>query len=283
MISLLLAAALEFTAQDARLAYEKAGELVERFTPRDAGTPRCGVYAANFILDAASATGADVRRDQFTAQTPRGLKRFTNLSAEFKSAGPEAKWIVLLSHYDTKAGCGCPGANDGASTTGLLIGFANAFSNWKEPRGNLMLIWTDGEECMESYGENDGLWGSKRAAEILAGTDRKIGAVICLDMIGDKDLNITIPANGSKVLARYIIKAAEKAGYPNLVKTVPLHVKDDHLAFWQKGIPAVDLIDFDYGPNNSWWHTPEDTMDKVSEESLLKCGRIIAEFINIVL
>ena len=102
-------------------------------------------------------------------------------------------------------------------------------------------------------------------------------------MLGDKDLNITIPANGSKVLTKYVLQAARQAGYPDLVKTIPLHVKDDHLAFWQKGIPSVDLIDFSYGPNNSYWHTPEDTMDKISEESLLKSGRIIAELINIVL
>ena len=283
MLALLLAAALEFTPQDAHLAYRKASELVQRFTPRDAGTPRCGSYAANFILDSASATGANVRRDQFLAKTPRGMKRFTNLSAEFKSDEPDAKWIVLLSHYDTKPDCGCPGANDGASTSGLLIGLANAFSNWKEPRGNLMFIWTDGEECMESYGENDGLWGSKRAAESLAASGRKIGAVICLDMLGDKDLNITIPANGSKVLTKYILQAAQQAGYPDLVKPIAAHVKDDHSAFWSKGIPSIDLIDFTYGPNNAYWHTPQDTMDKVSEESLLKSGRIIAEFINIVL
>ena len=280
MLSLLLAAALEFTAQDAHLAYEKAGELVEKCTPRDAGTARCGLYAANFILDAASATGANVRRDVFTAKTPHGEKRFTNLSAEFKSGGDDANWIVLLSHYDTKPGCNCPGANDGASTTGLLIGLANAFSNWKEPRGNLMLVWTDGEECMESHSENDGLWGSRRAAEVLAASDRKIGAVICLDMLGDKDLSISIPANGSKVLTKYVLRAAKKIGCPNLVKPVREHVKDDHAAFLSKGIPSIDLIDFSYGPNNSYWHTPQDTMDKISEESLLKSGRLVVELIN---
>ena len=282
MLSLVLAAALEFTAQDAQLAYEKARELVEDCTPRDAGTIR-GKIAANRILDAASAAGADVRRDAFRAKTPAGEKEFTNLYAEFGGGGDDARWVVVVSHYDTKPGVDCPGANDGASTTGLLIGLANAFSNWKESKGNLMLIWTDGEECMSAYGPDDGLWGSKRAAEYLASKERKVQAVICVDMLGDKDLGISIPANVSPTLAKIALHAAKRAGYPGLVKPIGELVKDDHVAFMDKGFKAVDLIDFSYGPNNSYWHTPQDTMDKISEASLLKSGKIVAELLNILL
>ena len=282
MFSFLLAAALEFTAQDAHLAYEKARELVETCTPRDAGTIR-GRIASNRILDAASAAGADVRRDVFRAPTPLGEKEFTNLYADFKSADTNARWVVVLSHYDTKPGVACPGANDGASTTGLLIGLANAFSNWKEPKGNLMLIWTDGEECMSAYGPNDGFWGSKRAAEYLVSKKRKVQAVICVDMLGDRDLAISVPANVSPALAKIAAHAAKRAGYPELVKPIDELVKDDHVAFMDKGFKAIDLIDFSYGPDNSYWHTPQDTMDKISEESLLKSGKIIVELLNILL
>ena len=282
MLALVLAAALEFTAQDAQLAHEKARELVENCTPRDAGTIR-GRIAANRILDAASAAGADVRRDSFRAQTPVGEREFTNLYAEFKGGDENARWVVVVSHYDTKPGSGCPGANDGASTSGLLIGLANAFSNWKEPKGNLMLIWTDGEECISSYGPGDGLWGSKRAAEYLVSKERKVQAVICVDMLGDKDLKISIPANGSPTLAKIAVHAAERAGYPGLVKPIEELVKDDHVAFMEKGFKAIDLIDFSYGPDNAWWHTPQDTMDKTSADSLLKSGKIVAELLNILL
>lgn len=283
MLSLLLAAALEFTAQDARLAYETAGELVEKCTPRDAGTLRCHVIAANRILDAASAAGADVRRDCFKAKTPKGERDFTNLYAEFKSDDAEAKWVVLISHYDTKPSCNCPGANDGASTSGLLVGIANAVSSWRDRRGNLLLIWADGEECMESYGPNDGLWGSKRAAEMIASKKRQVQAVICLDMLGDKDLSISVPANGTKTLTKLVQHAARKAGCPNLVQPLAESMKDDHVAFLERGYPAVDLIDFEYGPQNSYWHTPQDTMDKISEDSLLKSGKIVTELLNILL
>ena len=283
MLSCLLAVALEFTAQDAHLAYDTARELVEDCTPRDAGTIRCGIVAANRILDMASAAGSNVRRDTFRAMTPKGEKSFTNLTAEFKCGDQDAKWVVLVSHYDTKPGCGCPGANDGAATSGLLVGIANAVSRQDDFKGNLLLIWTDGEECMENYSENDGFWGSKRAADQLQADGRKIQAVICMDMLGDKDLSISIPKNGSPILGKIVLQAAKRIGCPQLVKLSDDNVKDDHVAFMKKGYPAVDLIDFDYGPNNSYWHTPEDTMDKLSEESLLKSGRLVVELLNILL
>ncbi|MBO7721174.1 MAG: Zn-dependent exopeptidase M28 [Kiritimatiellae bacterium] len=282
MFSLFLAAAIEFTPQDARLAFDRAKGLVAQCTPRDAGTIR-GRLAANYLLDAASSTGADVRRDGFMAMTPNGEREFTNLYAEYKFADESFKWVVLVSHYDTKPGAGCPGANDGASTSGLLVGVANAIANWKTPRGNIMLIWTDGEECISSYGPNDGLWGAKRAAEYIVARQRRVQAVVCLDMLGDKDLSISVPSNGTPTLGKIAVHAARRAGYPGLVQLMAETVKDDHVPFLEKGFPAIDLIDFSYGPGNSFWHTPKDTVENISEGSLLKSGRVVAELLNILL
>ena len=282
MLSLVLAAALEFTAQDARLALEKARDLVENCTPRDAGTVR-GRIAADRILDAASAVGADVRRETFRAKTRTGEKEFANIYAEFGTKCASNRWVVLVSHYDTKPGVNCPGANDGASTSGLLIAFAHVLSGRKDLGGNVLLVWTDGEECVSAYGPDDGFWGSKRAADWLVSTGRDVRAVICVDMIGDRDLSISIPDNGSPKLVEVALEAAKKAGCPGLVKPIEELVKDDHVAFLNRGFDAIDLIDFDYGPDNSHWHTPQDTMDKISAESLLKSGRIVAEMLNILL
>jgi len=283
MISyLLLCASLVFSADDARLAYDKARELVDTCTPRDAGTIR-GRIAANRILDAASATGADVRRDIFTAATPKGEKEFTNLYAEFVCNDPNARWVVLVSHYDTKPGISCSGANDGASTSGLLVGLANAYSKWVQPKGNLLLIWTDGEECMFSYGKNDGLWGARRAVEYLAKKDRRVQAVITLDMLGDKDLSISVPSNGTVALGKIAEHAARRIGHPGLVRRIPDVVTDDHVPFLESGYKAVNLIDFSYGPDNSYWHSSHDRIENISEESLLKSGRLVAEMLNILL
>ena len=277
-----LAAALQFAPADAHLSFEVARELAEEYAPRDAGTIR-GRIAANHLLDIASAAGADVRRETFGAMTPKGEKGFSNLYAEFKN-DETSHWVIVISHFDTKPDSKCPGANDGASTSGLLVGLANAVSNWKTPKGNLMLIWTDGEECMEAYGERDGFWGSKQAAKSILEKGLKVRAVICVDMLGDRDLHISIPANGTPSLSGIALHAARKAGYPDLVRPMPDQlVKDDHVAFLDKGFPAIDLIDFCYGPNNSFWHTPKDTVENISEESLLKSGRILAEMLNILL
>ena len=282
MVPLILSVALAFSPADARISFETARDLVAACTPRDAGTIR-GRIAANRLLDAASASGADVRRDVFRAPTPNGDREFTNLYAQFKSDDPEARWVILVSHYDTKPGVSCPGANDGASTSGLLVGIANAFANWETPRGNLFLVWTDGEECMNSYSENDGLWGSRRAAEYVAQHGMQVQAVVCLDMLGDRDLSISIPSNGSPALAKIAVAAARRVGLQGLVAISPDIVKDDHVPFLERGYKAINMIDFSYGPGNSYWHTPADTIDKISESSLLASGRLVAEMLNILL
>ena len=284
MLGALLAAALAFSPADAKLADRTTREFVAKCTPRDAGTVR-GRIAANFILDAASATGCDVYPDRFTAKTPKGERTFTNLKTEFCS-NPDGEWVVLLSHYDTKPGVPCPGANDGASTTGLLVALANALSDWRTPRGNVMLLWTDGEECMESYGPDDGFWGSRRAAAALKASGRKVKAVICLDMLGDRDLTVTLPRNSSPALRKIALYAAKKAGIADKVAEIEDLVKDDHVPFMEQGFKAIDLIDFDYGSApglNDYWHTAEDTPDKLSEASFLASGRLVCEMLNVLL
>lgn len=284
MLGAILAAALAFTPADAKLADRTVRDFVAKCTPRDAGTIR-GRMASNFILDNASAVGCDVYPDRFSAKTPKGVRTFTNLKTEFRS-NPDGEWVVILSHYDTKPGVNCPGANDGASTTGLLIGLANALSNWRTPRGNVMLLWTDGEECMESYTEEDGFWGSRHAAAQLKESGRKVKAVICLDMLGDKNLNIMLPRNTSPALRKIAHFAAKNAEIESLVQDSEDMVKDDHVAFMNAGFKAIDLIDFDYGSApgiNDYWHTEKDTVDKISEDSLLKSGKLVCEMLNVLL
>ena len=284
MFSALLAASLVFSQADANLAFKTATGLVENHTPRDSGTTR-SMLAANYLLDAASAAGADVRRDMFVAKTPKGERRFTNLVASFKR-NPDAPWVVLVSHYDTKTGVDCPGANDGASTSGLLVALAGVLYNHRAQNDNVMLIWTDGEECMNAYVEDDGLWGSRHAAKSLKESGVKVKAVICLDMLGDKDLHVSIPKNSSPALSKIALAAAKKAGVADKVSRVDLLVKDDHVPFLEAGFKSIDLIDFEYGSApglNDYWHTAKDTVDKISEESLFTAGKLVAGMLDILL
>ena len=284
MFPLLLAASLVFAPADAHLAYTVATGLVREHTPRDSGTTR-SMLAANFILDAASAAGADVRRDMFVAKTPKGDRRFTNLVSTF-TGDPKAPWVVVVSHYDTKPGVDCPGANDGASTSGLLVALAGVLRSQRQHGGNVMLVWTDGEECMESYGKDDGLWGAKHAAKALKESGAKVKAVICVDMLGDRDLNISIPKNSSPALSKIALLAAKRVGVQDKVSRSDALVKDDHVPFMDAGFRAVDLIDFEYGSApglNDFWHTAKDTPDKISEDSLLVAGKLVAGMLCILL
>lgn len=282
MVAAILAAALAFSQEDAAFAMTTTSSFVESCASRDAGTAG-GLRAGHWLLDHASMTGADVRRDFFSAATPVGKRQFLNLYSEFES-DPTSRWVVVVSHYDTKPGVGCPGANDGASTSALLVSLANVLANWTEPHGNVMLVWTDSEECIgATYTENDGLQGSRRAVEYLKGKNREVQAVICLDMLGDRELKISVPANGTPALAKIAVCAARKIGEPELVVRSEEMVRDDHVAFLAAGYKAIDLIDFDYGPDNSWWHTKDDTCDKLAVESFLKTGRLVCEMLNILL
>ena len=272
----LLAAMLGFGEADAELALRTAEGLVADCTPRDAGTVD-GYRAATYLMDRASAAGGDVRRDRFSAMTPKGPRWFTNLECEIK-LDASRPWVVFLSHYDTKPGVACPGANDGASTSGLLVALADVLSrNRRDLPFNVLLVWTDGEECFERYTPDDGFWGARRAAERLKASGRKVKAVVCLDMLGDRDLKIVLPRNASPRLRKVTLAAAKKAGVADKVVATDDLVKDDHLAFLRAGFPAVELIDFEYGSapgRNDWWHTPADTMDKISADSLLIAGRL---------
>lgn len=278
------AAEVSFTKEDAKLAYETAAALVKEHTPRDAGTLR-GRLAAKWLMDRASWCGADVVVDEFTAQTPKGEKKFSNVMLEYPGTRTNASWIVVMSHFDTAPTAKQPfqGANDGASTSGLLVALAGAIRRAGPQPYGVMLVWTDGEECQVAYGPNDGFQGSRHLVDLFRRQGRSVKTAICLDMLGDKDLHIMVPANTTEPLKQIALMAAKRIGQENLVKiNDSIVVSDDHSAFLEAGCPSIDLIDFDYGHGNAWWHTPEDTMDKISLDSLETSGRLVAAFINLL-
>jgi Zn-dependent M28 family amino/carboxypeptidase len=280
------AAVVKFTRDDARNAYATAADFVRECTPRDAGTIR-GRLAANWIMDRVSRTGVDASVDSFKADSPRGVKSFANVVVEFAGTKSNAPWVVFISHFDTPPGIGngFEGANDGASTTALLIALAKAIRRAGPLPDNIMLLWTDAEECMVSYSQNDGFQGAKHALKGFKDRNRAVKAAIGLDMLGDRDLNIQMPVNGTVQLQNAVFEAARRAGLEGVVAMGRDVVKDDFAVFFDAGCPAVNLIDFQFGSapgKNDYWHTGEDRMDKISEESLLKSGMIAAELLNML-
>jgi len=270
---------LAFGPADAGVAFSEARALVEAATPRDAGTPGAARAAAHLAARARSLGASSVSTDVFTASVPGGTAVFRNVVAEIPgTGGTNAPWIVILSHYDTAPGIGprFQGANDGASTSGLLLALARALVRSPvEP--NIMLAWLDGEEKRVQYGPDDGLQGSKRLAGRLKSASRRVSAVICLDMLGDADLHIMMPGNVSPMLRKKVLAASRRAEVN--VESFPYRVIDDHEPFLEAGFAAVDLIDFSFGPDNAWWHTENDRLERISASSLEAAGRLVVAII----
>lgn len=279
----LLAAALVFSLEDAKAAFDLTEEFVTANPVRDSGTRGC-LTASRWLLGKASAAGGNVYQDVFKAATPDGERMFVNLYCPFERS-PGSPWTVFVSHYDTKPGTGCPGANDGASTSCLLVQLVSVLFDNRDFDRNVMFIWTDGEECKGScYTEDDGFQGAKRAAQMLQEKKLAVDGVYVLDMLGDKDLKISIPSNVSKDLARQIVAAAKRLGLTrSQFGIIGSGVLDDHVAFKDAGFKAIDLIDFEYGSKpglNDYWHTPQDTPDKLSQDSFLTVGRLVCEVLS---
>lgn len=252
--------------------------------PRDSGTPGAAKAAA-YLRDRLLGMGLAPEIDEFTEVTPLGPLVFRNVHATVDGGG--AGLIVLGSHYDTKRGmpAGFEGANDSGSSTGLLIELGRALiaGGWRGP--DVLLAFLDGEECIARYGAGDGLHGSRRLARALKTQGRapSVRAVIILDMIGDKDLTITLPRNCTSTLLSAVFEAAREEGVRSQFALAKGGVIDDHVPFLEQGMPALDIIDFEFGSapgRNDYWHTAEDTMDKVSAESLETVGRVVVRLLE---
>jgi glutaminyl-peptide cyclotransferase len=231
-----------------------------------------------------------VEEDAFTADTPIGPVNMRNFIVRFP--GKKDGAIVLASHYETNywlKNINFVGANDGAATTGLLMAIADQLrmqtsGNRKLDGYSVWLVFFDGEEAIKSWSESDSTYGSRHLAARWGrdGTLSNIKAFILADMIGDKDLDIQRETRSTDWLVDLVRRAAKKFGYERYFFQSEEAVEDDHLAFVKRGVPAIDVIDLDYGPNNSYHHTAQDTMDKVSARSLQIDGDVFMETIRLI-
>ena len=138
-----------------------------------------------------------------------------------------------------------------------------------------------GEEAFGEGSDTDSLYGSRHmAAKLKAeGTAAQVGALVLVDMIGDRDLDVRRETNSTPWLTDLIWRVARRLGHDDHFVNSSHTIADDHLPFLAAGIPAVDLIDFNYGPNNRYWHTAEDTLDKVSAQSLQVMSEVLLEVV----
>ena len=269
-------------AFDGARALKEAADLVA-IGPRIAGSP-AAEQAAKHLQSRLLALGIHARLEVFTNTTPAGTVVFRNVVGTIPGAA--SNLVVLGSHYDTKSGIpGFVGANDSASSSGALLELGRVLAASKGLPWTVQLCFFDGEECVRSYTDNDGLHGSRhRAAQLVReGRVRDVRAVIVLDMIGDRDLGVTLPRNGTPALLAAVLEASYGENARGHFGLHPYAVGDDHEPFLDAGMPAVDLIDFDFGSGpglNDYWHTPADTMDKLSADSLQIVGRTVLRMLS---
>lgn len=200
----------------------------------------------------------------------------TNIILKFPGTSGQA--VAITGHYDTKR---IPmvhfvGANDAGSSTGFLLEFARVAAKLHHP-DDLYVVFFDGEEAVGEWSATDSLYGSRHLAAKWGadGTLKRLKALINIDMIGDRDLQILNDDNSSQDLRSLIWSTAAKLGDSQYFQQNHSGVDDDHMPFANAGVNAVDIIDLNYGPNNSYWHTAQDTMDKLSAHSLQVVGDVI--------
>jgi len=253
-------------------------EALLQFEPRHSGSAGAAAAAA-WLAATSEQLGYATRIDQWTEQTSDGKVSFANVHATLP--GPEPGVIILASHYDTKYLPDEPyfaGANDSGSSTGLLLEIMRQLQSIQPWQGcTLEFVFFDGEECVgDHYAHDNGLHGSKRmAAAIVADNSLdQYRAMLLMDMVGDRDLRITFPSDCDPALVRLALQAAQQLQRRQYFGYFHGIILDDHTPFQQIGMPTLNFIDFDYGPNNSYWHTHEDSLDKLSTESLAIVGDV---------
>ena len=224
-----------------------------------------------------------LEEDTFTANTPIGPVAMRNFIVRFP--GKKDGVIVLSTHYETNyplRTINFVGANDGASTTGLLMAIADQLRGKTLDGYSIWFVFFDGEEAIQTWSASDSTYGSRHLAAKWGrdGTLGKIKAFMLADMIGDKDLDIERETRSTGWLVDLVRQAAHKYGYDRYFFQTEEAVEDDHLAFLDRGVPSIDVIDLDYGPNNSYHHTAQDTLDKVSAHSLTIDGDVFLETIK---
>jgi len=261
---------------------EKAFAHIQRlvdFGPRPAGSTAIE-KSRDYIEDQLRRFGWQVTRQTFSDDTPRGKIHFVNLLAQFSGQeNARASLLLLCSHYDTKMfdTIRFVGANDGGSSTGLLLELARVIGQHPNLARKIELVFFDGEEAVEQFSQADGLYGSRYFARQLQGAGAKqFRGGLLFDMVGDRSLGITLPADSPAEMARDIFAAAEALKLRSYFTYLGRELIDDHVPLNAIGIPTLDIIDFDF----PCWHTADDTMDKIRAQSLQTVGSVALYYLS---
>jgi Zn-dependent M28 family amino/carboxypeptidase len=253
--------------------------------PRVPGTPSHAAILS-WIQDEIRATGGRVALHSFTDTTLGHPLELTNIIGSY---GPTSSpRLALCAHWDTrpvsdrdpdstKRSLPVPGANDGGSGVAVLLEVAELMKR-RAPRVGVDLVFFDGEDQADAAHPNDYCLGSRAFARKIRPSRSQPSpylAAVVFDMIGDKDLAVYQEGNSLQAagnLVALVAEAARATGARHVHDEPRYFIYDDHVPLLEAGIPAVDLIDFEYPA----WHTTHDLPDKISPESLAEMARLAA-------
>ena len=227
--------------------------------------------------------------DSFVTNTPAGPQTMHNLIVKFP--GKRDGIIVLATHYETNYNLrdiNFVGANDGACTSALLIAIGQYLRD-NPPQGySVWLLFTDGEESVSGqWSASDQLYGSRHIAAKWSGdgTIGRIKAFLLADMIGWKQMKIDRESNSTPWLQNALVEAARETSHTAYLAPTGQAIQDDHLPFRDRGVPVLDVLDYEYGTPadpEAYHHTVEDTMDKLSAQSLQVSADLFLALIRLI-
>jgi glutaminyl-peptide cyclotransferase len=259
---------------DGKRAFADVAKQVD-FGPHPSGSQTIA-QVQDYILSELSSAGCTADIDAFNADTPAGQIAMKNILVKIPGERPGI--ILLATHYDTKKLDNFVGADDAGSSTAVMLELARLLCA-QHGRYAVWIAFFDGEEAVNrEWKDPDNRYGSRQMAAKLAisGDLAKIRAFLLADIVGSRELRIKRDANSDKSLTDVMWAAAKNLGYAGVFVNEPTAIEDDHQSFSARGVRTVDVIDLEI----PYWHTPQDTLDKVSSKSLAVVGHVFVESIK---
>jgi glutaminyl-peptide cyclotransferase len=259
---------------DGKRAFVDVAKQVD-FGPRPSGSQAIA-QVQDYILAELSSAGCTADVDAFNGQTPAGEIAMKNILV--KVPGERPGIILLATHYDTKKLDNFVGADDAGSSTAVMLELARLLCA-QHGRYQVWIAFFDGEEAVNrEWKDPDNRYGSRQMAAKLAmsGDLPKIRAFLLADIVGSRELRIKRDANSDKALTDLVWTTAKNLGYSGVFVNDPTAIDDDHQSFSARGVRTVDVIDLEI----PYWHTPQDTLDKISSKSLAIVGHVFVESVK---
>jgi len=265
---------------DGKRAFAHVAKQVS-FGPRPAGSPAIA-QTQDYLLAELKSYGCTADVDTFSSDTPAGRIPMKNILVKIPGERPGV--ILLGTHYDTKRLENFVGADDAGSSTGVMLELARNLCS-QHGRYGVWIAFFDGEEAVRpEWQDPDNCYGSRQMAARFAnsGDVTKIKAFLLADIVGTRTPHFKRETYSTKALVDLVWGVAKKLGYGNIFVDESSAVEDDHQSFLKRHVPSVDVIDLDNGPGGDvyYWHTPQDSLDKISPKTLAVVGHVFLESVK---